>query len=280
MYYQRSSFGFGGGLTPAIKNLIIINAVIFLLSINVGLYNFLVYYFGLIPSQVLGSIKIWQIFTYMFLHESIHSSIMHILFNMFMLWMFGAELESSWGSRQFLKYYLICGIGAGIFILILSPSNSVTIGASGAIFGVMVAFAMLNPDRLLYVYFLFPVKAKYMVGFLMFISYFFIVSGSGGGISHVGHFGGGLVGYLYMKFGHKVPAMWRALKSQSTAKSKKSNLKFKSMDEDKIEYYRKRIDEILDKINRVGYLNLTDEEKKVLEEGSKYLREHDDVDYN
>ena len=159
--------------------------------------------------------------------------------------------------------------------------NSWTIGASGAIFGIMVAFAVLNPDRLIYVYFLFPVKAKYMVGFLMFISYFLIISGSGGNISHVGHFGGGLIGYLYMKLGHKLPGIWRALKSQSTTKkTKKRNLKYTPGGSDKVEYYRKRIDEILDKINRVGYLNLTDEEKKILEEGSQYLREHDDVDYN
>jgi membrane associated rhomboid family serine protease len=275
MYYRRTSFGFGGGLTPVIKNLLIANAAIFILSINKSLYLSVLNQFALIPYEIFFSFKIWQLFSYMFLH----AGFMHIFFNMFMLWMFGAELESTWGSKQFLKYYLICGVGAGLFILILSPLKSATLGASGAIYGIMVAYAMMNPDRPIYIYFLFPVKAKYMVGFLMFISYFFIISGSGGEISHVGHFGGGLVGFIYMKFGHKLSAIWRSLKTQSKTKSKKSNLKY-TPGGDKVEYYRKRIDEILDKINRVGYLNLTDEEKKILEEGSQYLREHDDMDYN
>jgi membrane associated rhomboid family serine protease len=276
MNYRRSSFGFGGGLTPVIKNLLIANGVIFILSLNGSLYNELVRQFAIIPYDIFNSFKIWQLFSYMFFH----AGFMHVFFNMFMLWMFGLELESTWGSKRFLKFYLICGIGAGVFILFLSPLNSITIGASGAVYGIMVAFAVINPNRLIYIYFLFPVKAKYLIGFLMLVSFFSTLSISMDQISHAGHLGGGLIGYLYMKFGHKLPAVWRSLKSQSTTKTKKRNLKYTPGGGDKIEYYRKRIDEILDKINRVGYLNLTDEEKKVLEEGSQYLREHDDIDYN
>ena len=276
MNYRRSSFGFGGGLTPVIKNLLIANGVIFILSMNRSLYGSLLNQFAIIPYEVFHSFKIWQVFTYMFFH----AGFMHIFFNMFMLWMFGTELEHIWGSKQFLKFYLICGIGAGLFILFLSPANSYTLGASGAVYGIMVAFAVLNPDRLIYIYFLFPVKVKYMVGFLMLISFFSTLGASSSNISHAGHLGGGLIGYIYLKFGHKLPALWRSLQSQSTSKKKKSNLKYTPGGGDKVEYYRRRIDEILDKINRVGYLNLTDEEKKILEEGSKYLREHDDIDYN
>lgn len=276
MYYRRTSFGFGGGLTPVIKNLLIANGVIFVLSMNGGLYRDLLEQFAIIPYAVFHSFKIWQLFTYMFFH----AGFWHVFFNMFMLWMFGTELESLWGSKQFLKFYFLCGVGAGVFILFLSPGNSITLGASGAVFGVMVAFAYLNPDRLIYIWFLFPVKAKYMVGFLMLVSFFSTFGASSSGISHAGHLGGGLIGYIYLKFGHKLPALWRSLQSPKTSKKKKSNLKYTPGGGEKVEYYRQRIDEILDKINRVGYLNLTDEEKKILEEGSKYLREHDDVDYN
>jgi membrane associated rhomboid family serine protease len=279
MHYKRSSFGFGRGLTPVIKNLLIANAVIFILSINGTLYNKLIEQFAIIPIEIFTSFKIWQLFTYMFLH----GGFWHILMNMYFLWMFGTELEQAWGSRQFLKFYFICGIGAGLFILALSPLVSFTIGASGAIYGVMVAFAVTDPNRVMVLNFLFPVKVKYFVGFLVAISFFSTLNFSSDGISHVGHLGGGLIGFIYMKFGHKLHTIWRSLKSQSptSGKSKKSNLKYTpGGGSDKVEFYRQRIDEILDKINRVGYLNLTDEEKKVLEEGSQYLREHDDVDYN
>ena len=275
MKYQRSSFGLGGGaLTPAVRNLIFANGIVFLMQyLNYSLNIFLTQNFALHPYDVLLSFKIWQPISYMFLH----GGFWHIFFNMFIFWMFGSELEREWGTKEFLKYYFICGIGAGLTIMLLSP-NSVTIGASGAIYGIMVAYAILYPDRPIYIYFLFPVKVKYFIGFLAFVSFFSTFGTASDGIAHAAHLGGMVVGFVYLKYWNQ----FYKLKSWFQQGQKKSdqNLKFNQGDDQKVDYYRKKIDELLDKINRVGYLKLSDEEKELLEEGSKYLREHDKSDIN
>jgi len=276
MSYQRTGFGLGGQLTPAVKNILFANGIIFLMSVlNRQLGYFISTTFALHAYDVLYQFKIWQLVTYMFLH----GGFWHIFFNMFVFWMFGTELEMEWGTKQFVKYYFICGIGAGIINILLTssdPSYPGTIGASGAIYGVMVAYAVRYPNRLVYIYFLFPVKVKYLVGFLALISFFSTWNAQSDGIAHAAHLGGMLVGYVYLKYWdhfYKIKA-----KFQHTAKS--THRKSSSGSDEKVEYYRKKIDELLDKINRVGYLNLTDEEKELLEEGSKYLREHDDGNYH
>jgi membrane associated rhomboid family serine protease len=259
MNYQRRGFGIGGQLTPAVKNILFANGIIFLMSVlNNQLFYFLSNNFALQAYDVLYQFKIWQLFTYMFLH----GGFWHIFFNMFIFWMFGTELEMEWGSKQFLKYYFICGVGAGIINILLTssdPSYPGTVGASGAIYGIMVAYALKYPDRLVYIYFLFPVKVKYMVGFLAIISFLRM-----------------LVGFIYLKYWqhfYKVKSMFQQTTKKPDSKSSETG-------NEKVEYYRKKIDELLDKINRVGYLNLTDEEKELLEEGSKYLREHDDANFH
>jgi membrane associated rhomboid family serine protease len=180
MYYQKQSFGFGGyGLTNGIKNLLYANGILFLLfQIPSNLSLILDHHFALRPYQVLYQFEIWQLVTYMFLH----GGFWHIFFNMFMLWMFGTELERTWGTREFLKFYFICGIFAGITLLILSP-GSATIGASGAIYGVMMAYAVLYPNRPIYLYFLFPIPAKYFIGFLVLVSFFSTLNTSTDGIA-------------------------------------------------------------------------------------------------
>ncbi len=276
MNYQRRGFGIGGQLTPAVKNILFANGIVFLMSmLNNQLFYFLSNNFALHAYDVLYQFKIWQLFTYMFLH----GGFWHIFFNMFIFWMFGTELEMEWGSKQFLKYYFICGVGAGIINILLTssdPSYPGTVGASGAIYGIMVAYALRYPDRLVYIYFLFPVKVKYMVGFLAIISFLSTWNTQGDGIAHAAHLGGMLVGFIYLKYWqhfYKVKSMFQQSTKKPVSKSSKT-------DDEKVEYYRKKIDELLDKINRVGYLNLTDEEKELLEEGSKYLREHDDANFH
>jgi membrane associated rhomboid family serine protease len=278
MYYQRSSFGVGGGvLPPGIKNLLYANGIVFIMQfINPSLNMTLLNNFALNPFDVIYRFKIWQLVTYMFLH----GGFWHIFFNMFILWMFGAELEREWGTREFLKYYFIGGIGAGLTVVLFS--NASTIGASGAVYAVMLAYALRYPDRMLYIYFLFPVKVKYFMGFMVLLSFFSTIGPNTDGIAHAAHLGGIAVGYLYLRHGlvlYKLRQMLSGL-SSSTGKRAKSpgmkNMKYRPGGAGKAEYYRKAIDEILDKINRVGYLNLTDEEKKILEEGSAYLREHDE----
>jgi len=267
----RGGFGFGGAMTPIVKNILFANGIVFLImAINQNLYYTLSSWFALQSGAVFYDFQVWRLATYMFLH----GDFWHIFFNMFVFWMFGRELEYEWGSREFLKYYFICGIGAGLLNIFMTASP--TIGASGAIYGIMVAYALRYPNREIYIYFLFPVKIKYFVGFLALVSFFSTWNSAGGGIAHAAHLGGMIVGFIYLRYKGgvvKVPNIFKQ-------KPKKSKLKHTSGDEEKVEYYRRQIDEILDKINRVGYLNLTDEEKELLEEGSKYLREHDDTNYH
>jgi hypothetical protein len=157
--------------------------------------------------------------------------------------------------------------------------NIQTVGASGAVYGIMVAFAIKNPNREMFIIpFPFPVKVKYFIGFLVIFTLISTANPLSGGIAHAAHLGGIVVGFVYLKYWHQ----FYKIKSwfQKTKKKSNQNMKYHQGDDQKVEYYRKKIDEILDKINRVGYLNLTDEEKELLEEGSKYLREHDKTDFN
>ena len=160
------SYSFGPGpLTPAIKALVVANVAAFLVSMVVPAITLS---FGLRPADVLESLQIWQPVTYMFLH----GGIFHILFNMLALWMFGVELERMWGSRFFTRFYFVVGVGAAFTTLVLSFMPlpfadqlyySLTIGASGAVYGVLLAYAMYFPHRPIYVYFFFPIPAKYFV---------------------------------------------------------------------------------------------------------------------
>jgi membrane associated rhomboid family serine protease len=161
---------------------------------------------GLRPADVLGSLAIWQPVTYMFLH----GGIFHILFNMLALWMFGVELERMWGSRFFLKYYFVAGLGAAVTTLVLSFTPfafadqlyySLTIGASGAVYGVLLAYARYFPHRPILLYFIFPIPAKYFVMIIGAISLLSAMSGPGGGIAHATHLGGLVAGYLYLRSG-------------------------------------------------------------------------------
>jgi membrane associated rhomboid family serine protease len=190
-------------VTPAIKAIIIANiaafiATLILPSITLG--------FGMRPADVVGRLRLWQLGTYMFLH----GGVMHILFNMLALWMFGVELERMWGSRVFTKYYFISGVGAALTTLMLSFTPlpfadqlyySLTIGASGAVYGVLLAYAMYFPNRPIYIYFVFPIPAKYFVMIMGAISLLSSMNGPGGGIAHTTHLGGLVAGYLYLKRG-------------------------------------------------------------------------------
>jgi hypothetical protein len=132
-----------------------------------------------------------------------HGGFFHILFNMFAIWMFGIELEQEWGSRRFLIYYLLTGVGAGLTQLFVSSGP--TIGASGGVFGVLLAFGMMHPDRRIFIFPIFiPIKAKYFVMIYAGIELFMGVSGSSDGIAHFAHVGGALTGFLLIKFGEQL----------------------------------------------------------------------------
>ncbi len=200
--YSDVSYTFGpGGLSPAIKLLIITNVVAFLMLLVAPV---LVAEFALIPRAVVEQFTIYQLVTYMFLHAGIG----HLLVNMLGLWMFGTELERTWGTRFFTKYYFVCGAGAGVLTVLwgLSPlpfSESVyysaVIGASGAIYGVLLAYAMYFPHRTVYMYFVFPIPAKYFVMIIGAITFLSSVGAGSGGVAHTAHLGGLIVGYVYLK---------------------------------------------------------------------------------
>ena len=193
MAYYRFSFGYG--LPPIIKKLMIIMGAVFLLQTFVS--GRITLYLGLVPILVWKKYFLWQLATYIFLHGGFS----HILFNLFALWMFGGELENFWGSRKFLFYFFFCGIGAGICTVVFSPYQFIpVIGASGAIYGIMLAFGWLFPNRPIYIYFLFPIPAKFLVIIYGLIELYASMEGTGGGIAHLTHLGGLLFGIFYMAY--------------------------------------------------------------------------------
>jgi membrane associated rhomboid family serine protease len=196
---------FGPGMvTPMVRMLIWANVGLFVVS---QIVPSLTLYFGLIPRDVLTRLWLWQPFTYLFLH----GSFLHIVFNMLALWMFGTELERLWGSKFFLRYYFVTGVGAGAAMLGASLVPSVfgagiyvtpTIGASGAVYGLLMAFAIYYPTRPLFLFpFPIPIQAKYFVLIIGGFVFFSSLNDTGGGVAHMAHLGGLVVGYVYLKRG-------------------------------------------------------------------------------
>ena len=224
--------------------------------------------FGLVPNTVWSELRVWQPLTYMFLH----GGFFHVAINMFVLWMFGREIEWRWGKKEFLKYYFITGVGSGLVTFLLSINSSVpVVGASGAIYGILLAYGMMFPERYVYLYFLFPIKVKYFVAIIGGIAFFSSLGGSGSGISHMTHLSGMIIGWLYIKQDWRLDFMEDMFKQQR----KKKTLEKIDEVETEIKDFRAEIDRILDKINKVGYDNLTEEEKQILYEASKHLTDDD-----
>ncbi len=285
---------------PVIKNLLIINVAVFFLqmlasNLMVGgrpLGLVLNMWFALNPIGDGYNFQIWQLITYQFMHAGFS----HIFFNMFILWMFGMEVENIWGSKRFLYFYLICGIAAGLAQLFISPlfsSPAITIGASGAIFGVMIAFGMLFPDRYIFLYFLIPIKAKYLIGFLFVLELFWI-GDAGSNVAHLAHLGGAIAGFLFIMLDKNIDVPLKHMlnissgyrsgnKFQNPFSGLSDKFKRSSSGVEDANYYdinqkkegeeitQAEIDKILDKISQSGYQNLTEHEKKVLFEASKKM---------
>ncbi len=292
--YNRPNF-FGGFqfFPPVIKTLLIVNAAVFFGMMFFGGFRLGNFYFEEFIYRVFAlwplgvGFGFWQLFSYMFMH----AGFTHIFFNMLALWMFGMELEHVMGSRKFLIFYLLCGFGGGLANLLIAPmftSVGPTVGASGAVYGVLLAFGMLFPDRPIYIYFLLPIKAKYFVVMYMALEIFSI--GSVDGIAHFAHLGGALVGFLYLiadgyRFGGRMfspprgnffsnfPGFGQPPRRQDDYGEVQDAHVYDIRDYQKNEENttQKQIDEILDKISRGGYQSLTEEEKKILFEASKKL---------
>lgn len=203
-YPSRASsltYAFGPGpISPAVKWIIIANIAAFLLT---NIFPIVVQYLGLIPQLVIERGWIWQPFTYMFLH----AGIFHILWNMLGIWMFGVELERQWGTQFFLRYYAVTGVGAALTTLFVSllpfgftstMYGAVTMGASGALYGLLLAFALYYPNRPILMFMLFPIPAKY---FVMIIGAIAFLSVDNNRVAHTAHLGGLIFGYLYLQNG-------------------------------------------------------------------------------
>jgi membrane associated rhomboid family serine protease len=198
------AYSFGPGpLTPAVRALLYANGIVYFVSL---FYTTLYDWFGLVPKHVVEDKWIWQLATYMFLHARTPT---HILFNMLILWMFGVELERMWRTKFFLKYYFVTGIGAGVISVVIAllpfaatraTYDATIIGASGALYGLLFAFAYYYPDRPILMFLLFPVPAKYFVAILGAIAFIMSVEGNGT-VAATTHLGGLLVGYLYLQGG-------------------------------------------------------------------------------
>src|SRR4051812_27084881 len=198
------AYSFGpGSVTPAVRILLWANFVTYLVSL---FYRPLTDYLGLVPQQVIEKRWIWQVVTYMFLHARTPT---HVLFNMLILWMFGVELERMWRTKFFVKFSFVTGIGAGVISVLVSllPFEPVhatytvsIIGASGALYGLLLAFALYFPDRPILMFLLFPVPAKYFVMILGAIAFITSING-GGTVAAATHLSGLVVGYIYLQGG-------------------------------------------------------------------------------
>lgn len=219
--------GYGGGISfgpsytpPIVKQLLITNLAVFVAQVLLGRELPFDRVFAVVPRLTWGSFWIWQPFTYMWLH----GGLLHLVMNCFMLWMFGSPLAMAWGAKRFLRFYLLCGVGAGFIIAsypylvvqlgLASPASlgSLTIGASGAIYGVLLAYSLTWPDRKLM---FFPLPVAIRAIWLIPITFFLTVyTDQRGVVSHIGHFGGVLVGWLLLRRGGTATGLptWTQLK--------------------------------------------------------------------
>ena len=301
------------------KNLLIINLIAFLATSILELRGIDLAGIGGLHFFMASDFHLYQLVTYLFLH----ANFMHILSNMFGLWMFGCVIENVWGPKKFLFYYISCGIGAGLlqeiaqlgsfYMTITSQDPSVsfgeiftigqqlsqqlnawtTIGASGAVYAVILAFGMTFPnERLFIIPFPFPIKAKWFVLFYVAIEFFSALGSSGDGVAHTAHLGGMLFGFLMIRYWNRHPSsgfdrgrgqqffenLRRNFEQRQRQHQQNNNNHMHaerggSKEDDHEFNARKRhnqeeIDAILDKIRKSGYDSLTKEEKKKLFDAS------------
>lgn len=263
-------YGFGPGLpmTPVVRNLLIANGVLFLVGMLPGVdVNQLRQVFGFVPREAVGGLHVWQFVTYMFLH----GSFAHIAVNMFYLWMFGTSVEGAWGSRPFLWYYLVCGVGGAILTWITGPGSGVAmIGASAAALGVLTAFTLMYPDRQVLVWFVIPVRIKVLFWFLVAIDLLAAFNGRQDGIAHFAHLGGVLSGWLYLKQDWRLGAFGRRVRGQRARQKMERNAERTRRQEMDRDARMAEVNRILEKINREGMDALTEEELRILREASRH----------
>jgi len=279
MAFATRSFGFSYVLTPVVKRLLIANVAIFFVTYVLGPQGqrFVFEWFAFQPTLELLS-RPWVPVSYMFLH----AGLMHLLVNMLILFFFGPPLEERWGGREFLTYYIICGLGGAALSFIFQPVSIV--GASGALLGVMLAFAMNWPNAPIYIWGIFPIQAKYLVAFFVIMDLLGARSGvEGGGVAHFAHLGGVLTGFLYLKADWRPREKLRQFQRAATGRRLAIVPRDENGEElpgeassgkssrDETALYD-RVDKVLDKISAEGMSALTPAELELLDEVSKRHR--------
>ena len=259
-YYYYANKGHSGGYRRIgfrkppniVLLLIVVNFIVFLLeAINP---EKMVMLFGLVPQSITQKLYLWQFITYMFLH----GSFLHIFFNMFALYIFGHDLLLKWGAKRFLSYYFITGIGAGLCAYLFTDVP--TIGASGAVYGLLLAYGVTFPNRVLLLYFFIPLKAKYLVVLFGLIEFFATVASSADGIAHISHLGGMAFGAAMLLMHHFQNGMMK--KSPNSSFDNFTILRPQKSDD---------VDKILDKILKQGVESLTSKEREVLANAGKFF---------
>ena len=272
-------------LTPWVIRLIAANAVVYLLRITVLTGSTLVDYFGFTPSVFIR--QPWSAITYMFLH----GGFMHLFFNMLVLFFFGPAVESKMGSRNFLRYYVLCGLGGAALSFIFAFESVPIIGASAAVFGVALAFAVNWPDARVFIFpFPIPIKVKWLVAFLVISTLIYARMGVQDGIAHFAHLGGLLFGAAYLLhergyFGRLAAPRKRTSRPKvfvhpGARRASRSEKETAAVAEHRQEPPRTNemydeIDRVLDKISDKGIDSLSPAERKVLDDASKRMRGHD-----
>ncbi|MEQ9569713.1 MAG: rhomboid family intramembrane serine protease [Longimicrobiales bacterium] len=277
--YRESGPGFSFAITPVVKRLLIANAVVFGFTLLAG-PAFTYEWFAFRPDRALT--RFWGFFTYMF----VHGGFWHLFMNMLILFFFGPPLEARWGGREFFRFYVIAGLGGAALGLLLA--NAPVVGASAAIYGVMLAFAMNWPNAPIYVWGIFPVKAKWLVGFFFVLSVVGTFDSAGSSTAHFAHLGGLLTAFLYLK------ADWRPRATLSRMKKRRPGRAPRPLAIVPREIVRSRsgtsdsdegreppadesavldeVDRVLDKISAEGMASLTREERALLDEVSRRRR--------
>jgi membrane associated rhomboid family serine protease len=254
-------------ITPAVKALLIANVAVYLVQFLPIAGPILNHWCMLVPSDVFSGGQVWRLVSYMFLHSKIDP--LHILFNMLGLWMFGLELEDRWGRSKFLWFYLICGTGAALFswfyYLVPSMRFIEICGASGAVLGLLAAFAFYDPSREVLLFFIIPMRVWVLVAGYAVVSLLLSFT-SGNTIAHLLHFGGIVVAICYLKAGPLLNDWMTVQKERLREEAMRSRVKENL---DRKRFYDDKVDPVLAKISSQGIESLTREEKKILKSAGK-----------
>jgi membrane associated rhomboid family serine protease len=257
--------------TRGVKTLLAANGAVFLLQLMPGIGRWVTGIAALVPYEAYGRGQLWRLVSYMFLHST--TDIFHLFLNMLALWMFGGVLEERWGTKRFIGLYLLFGTGAALFgaFYCIDPAMRLVpiIGASGAIFGLLTAYAVYHPDSVVLFFFVLPMRAWVLVAGYAVLS-FMLAFSHGSGVAHLIHLGGIAVAFAYLKGGPRLTGWHEGVREMRNERNMRRRAEEQA---GRKRYYEENVDPILEKIAREGEGALTEEEKKVLTEVWKYKRQ-------